>query len=62
MDIDNLKGCISHDEATIRSFMRDPEFVEFFLQTVLHDGDTQEISTVQAWYDEAKAKTQEAKY
>ena len=56
MDITNLKSCISHDEATIRSFMRDPEFAEYYLNAVLEDGDADEIAQVQAWYDEAKAR------
>ena len=48
---------ISHDEATIRSFMRDPEYANYYLQTVLADGDAEEIRKVQDWYDEAKSRT-----
>ena len=62
MDINNLKSCISHDEATIRSFMRDPKYADYYLQTVIADGDTQEISEVQAWYDEAKTRTAKLGY
>ena len=62
MDISNLKSCITHDEATIRSFMRDPEYADYYLQTVTADGDTDEIAEVQAWYDEAKARTQKLGY
>ena len=56
MDINNLKSCISHDEATIRSFVRNPEFAEYYLQSVLTDGDEKEIHRVQEWYNEAKAR------
>lgn len=62
MNINNLKSCISHDEATIRSFMRDPEYADFYLQTVRADGDAQEIAEVQDWYNEAKARTQNLGY
>ena len=57
MDINNLKSCITHDEATIRSFMRDPEYADYYLQNVIADGDPDEISEVQAWFDEAKARS-----
>ena len=49
-------GYITHEEATIRSFMRDPEFADYYLQTVLADDDEKEIQRVQYWYDEAKAR------
>ena len=48
---------VAHDEAVIRHFIEDPELAELYLQTVLQDGDTDEIAEVQAWYDEAKART-----
>lgn len=53
---------ISHEEATIQSFMRDPEYADYYLQSVLEDGDAEEIKTVQGWYDEAKLREQEARY
>lgn len=53
---------ITHDEATIQSFMRDPEFADYYLQTVIHDGDAEEISEVQKWYNEAKARKTAADY
>ena len=62
MDISNLKSCISHEEATIRSFMRDPEFAAYYLQTVLQDGDADEIAEVQYWYDEAQSRRQAQAY
>ena len=62
-DIDELKSCIGHDEATIRSFVRDPEYAEYYLQTVKGEGDAEEISEVQGWYDEAKVRREtEAPY
>lgn len=57
MDINNLKSCISHDEAMIRSFIRDPEFAEYYLHTVILDGDNEEILQAQSWYDEAKSRS-----
>lgn len=62
MNINNLKSCITHDEATIRSFMRDPEYAKFYLQAVIADGDAEEISTVKAWAREARARSREASY
>ena len=56
MDINNLKNCISHDEATIRSFVRNPEFAEFYLNSVLEDGDEDEIRDVREWYNEAQKR------
>lgn len=57
MDINNLKSCISHDEATIRSFVRDPEYADYYLKSVIANGDNEEIRDVQAWYDEAKSSS-----
>lgn len=56
MDISNLKSCIDHNEATIISFMNDPEYADFYLQSVIEDGNESEIAEVQEWYDEAKAR------
>lgn len=47
---------IDHDEATIQSFVRDPEFAELYLQTVLTDGDADEISHAQWLVDEARTR------
>ncbi len=47
---------ITHEEATIQSFMRDPEFADYYLQTVLDEGEESEIQRVQYWYDEARAR------
>ena len=55
MDLRDLKCCVSHKEATVQHFMRDPEFAELYLQTVLADGDLDEIREVKGWVDEARA-------
>ncbi len=47
---------ISNEEATIRSFMRDPEFAEYFLKDVIADGNLEEIREVKEWIDEARAR------
>lgn len=57
MDINNLKSCVSHDEAMIRSFVKDPEYADFYLSAVIADGDNDEIRDTQAWYDEAKSRS-----
>ena len=62
MDITNLKSCVSHEEAMIRSFMRDPEFAEYYLQAVLADGDEEEIREVQAWREEALSPARSMEY
>ena len=49
-------GYITHEEATINSFMRDPEFADYLLSEVLRDGDKDEIAHFQHLYDEAKAR------
>ena len=38
-----MKNCISHKEATIESFVRDPDFAEAHLNEVLSDGNVAEI-------------------
>ena len=48
---------ISHEEAVIQHFIEDKEFADLYLQTVLADGDAEEIREVQGWYDEAKSRT-----
>lgn len=57
MNINNLKACISHDEAMIDSFIRNPDFADYYLRAVKADGDNDEIRDVQAWYDEAKSRS-----
>ncbi len=57
MDIHNLKSCVRHDEAMIDSFIRDPDFADYYMRTVKDDGNEDEIRDVQAWYDEAKSRT-----
>ncbi len=47
---------ISHEEATIRHFIEDPSYANLYLQTVLADGDVEEIREVKGWIDEAKAR------
>ena len=57
MVLDKLKRCIDHDEATIRSFVRNPDFAEFYLKEVIADGDMDEIREVKGWLDEARARS-----
>ena len=52
-----VTGYITHEEATIRSFMRDPEFADGLMSEILKDGDKEEIAHFQALYDEAKSRT-----
>lgn len=47
---------VSHDEATIRHFIEDPAYAEFYRQAVLADGDLEEIREVEGWIAEAKAR------
>ena len=51
---------ISHEEATIRSFVRDPEFADFYLREVMSDGSLEEIREVRGWVEEAKARARAA--
>ena len=50
---------ISHEEATIRHFMEDPEFAEYLLKEVIADGDFNEIRRVKRRVDEARARLRE---
>ena len=52
----NFVNCIDGDEATIQSFMRDPEFADYLMSEVIADGDIQEIAVFQELYDEAKTR------
>ena len=56
MDINNLKNCIDHEEATIRSFVRNPEYAEHLLEEVMKDGDEKEIAYFQNLCNEAKKR------
>ena len=47
---------VSHDEATIRHFIEDPAYAECYRQTVLADGDLEEIREVEGWIAEARAR------
>ena len=49
-------GFITHEEATIKSFIKDPEFADYLMSEVLRDGDEKEIAHFQKLYDEAKAR------
>ena len=59
MNLKHLADCIDHDEATIQSFMRDPKFAIAYFRSVMADGDTEEISEVKGWIDEARARLRE---
>ena len=48
---------ISHEEATIRHFIEDPDFADYVMSEVIADGDEEEILRFQNWYNEAKART-----
>ena len=50
---------ISNDEATIQSFMRDPEFAEYLLREIIADGDIEEIREFKGLIGEAKARVRE---
>ena len=62
MDINNLKSCITHEEATIRSFMRDPDFAQALLHDAMADGDSQEIEKIQRRITEAQKRMQAQTY
>ena len=51
-----ITGYIDHDEATIRSFVRDPEYAEYYLCSVQEDGDAEEIAYTEAVYQEARRR------
>ena len=57
-----ITDTITHDEAVIQHFIEDPEFADLYLDTVIADGDTEEISCVKVWYDEATRRRQGATY
>ena len=47
---------ITHEEATIQSFMRDPEFAEYMLQDAIAEGDFVEVRKIQRRIGEAKVR------
>ena len=53
---------ITHDEAIIEHFIDDPEFADLYLNTVIADGNDEEIAEVKAWHNEAKAQAQKLGY
>ena len=57
MDINNIKSCIPHDEATVRSFMRNLAFADFILNNVINDGGVNEIRTVWRRICKTKARS-----
>ena len=57
MNINNLNACIDHEEATIRSYMRDPDFADFMLQDAINEGDISEIRLIQKRINEAKSRS-----
>ena len=59
MNLRHLESCIDHDESVIRHFMESPEYAALYLQTVLADGDIEEIREVKGWIDEARVRAQE---
>ena len=52
-----ITGYITHEEATIKSFIKDPEFADYLMLEVLKDGDKNEIMHFQRLYDEARARS-----
>ncbi len=59
MNLKHLADCIDNDEATIQSFMRNPEFAEYLFREVVADGDIDEIREFKGLIDEAKARARE---
>ena len=52
---------ISHEEATIRSFVRDPDLAEAYLEEVLSDGDMDEVRRAKRRVEEARARRARAR-
>ena len=50
---------IDHEEATIQSYMRDPEFAEYMLHSAIAEGDIAEAQKVQRRMLEAWKRTQD---
>ena len=53
---------IEHEEATIQSYMRDPEFAEYSLQEAINEGNINETRKIRRRINEAKARTQKLGY
>ena len=45
-----------HEEATIRSFVRDPDLAAAYLEEVLSDGDMDEVRRAKRRVEEARAR------
>ena len=58
MDINNLRSCIDHEEATIQSYMREPEFGEYMLSEAISEGDIAEVRKVYRRLTEARRRLQ----
>ena len=57
-----VSDTVTHREAVIQHFMEDVEFAELYLPEVRADCSPEEISKVQGWYDEAKARSSRLDY
>ena len=55
--IDAKMTGLTQDEAAIKIFMENPDDAEFMLKDALYCEDPEEISHVQYWYNEAKARS-----
>lgn len=53
---------VEHEEATIQSYIRDPEFAEYSLRETINEGDINESRKIQRRINEAKARTQKLGY
>lgn len=51
-------GFITHEEATIQSFIRHPEFAEYALNDAIEEGDIEYIRKIQHRIQEAKKRTE----
>ena len=57
-----ITDTLPHDEAIIQHFIEDPEFADIYLDTVIADGDAEEISSVKALHNEATRRRQSTTY
>lgn len=53
-----ITGYITHEEATINRFIKNPEYAAYLISEVKKDGDKDEIAYFQHLYDEAKVRLQ----
>ena len=53
-----ITGCVTHEEATINRFIKNPEYAAYLISEVKKDGNEDEIAYFQHLYDEAKARLQ----